>query len=310
MTEQHHVEQHRVDASPWSEVTFLLGESPIWDRRRDELVLVDLRGEAAVGFTPDGRVAWRRDFEASVSAITPRDGGGYLVAEDRDLVLYDATWNEQRRVEVLEPHLTFNDGKCDPAGRFWVGSISHPLGAPGALYRVDLDLSVRKVHDGLGLSNGLGWSPDGKTFYLTDSLRRTILRFTFDADGGVIGEQSPPLVMPDRFASMPDGLVIGADGRIWLGAPLDGCLVGLSPDGDHVATLSLPVTEAVAAAFGGPGLDTLFVTTAADLINPALVEALHLDPRLIGRVAGEAGRGHVFVATGLGAGAPVAPFAG
>jgi sugar lactone lactonase YvrE len=172
-------------------------------------------------------------------------------------------------VQSDRPDLRFNDGKCDPQGRFWAGTMArdHRPGA-GALYRLDPDLSVHLMVDGVAISNGLDWSLDGRTFYYIDTPTHRIDRFAFDPASGAISDRRP-FVTIDPADGNPDGLTVDAAGGVWV-ALWDGWTVRrYRPDGSFDRDLRLPVSEVTCAAFGGPDLDELYITSAWELLSEA-----------------------------------------
>lgn len=166
--------------------------------------------------------------------------------------------------------MRFNDGRCDRQGRFWSGTMVQDMAAArslGALYRYDARRGLSApVVDGLIVQNGLGWSPDGRTMYLSDShaSRRLIWAFDYDTDAG---EPHGRRVFADlhAFAGRPDGAAVDADGCYWICANDAGRVLRLTPAGELDREIRLPATKPSMCAFGGPSLDTLFVTT----IRPA-----------------------------------------
>ena len=158
----------------------------------------------------------------------------------------------------------FNDGACDPAGRFWAGTVTVDVrpGA-GALYRLDPDCSVSLVLDGVTESNGLAWSLDGGTFYFIDSgePEPRIRAFACDLATGELGRAADLVRFPGG-GPVPDGLVVDAEGSLWVAIWGGGQVHRYAPDGELLAVLPVPVSQPTCPAFGGPGLDELYLTTA------------------------------------------------
>lgn len=160
------------------------------------------------------------------------------------------------------PGNRLNDGKCDPSGRFWCGSMNPESGlAEGSLYVLDHDLSCRRMHGRYFTLNGLAWSLDGCTMYVSDTRRGAIYAFPFDAAAAKLGEQR-------LFADLgalpggPDGATIDCEGGLWSAHFDGGCVIRYYPDGRMDRIVRLPVTKPTSCAFGGPGYRQLFVTTA------------------------------------------------
>jgi len=163
-----------------------------------------------------------------------------------------------------------NDGKCDSQGRFWFGSISQRSGA-AALYRFDPDGSLRVMETGLTISNGLGWSPDDTTFYLTDSPARKIYAYSFDVMSGTLADRRVLVDLGDERVE-PDGLAIDRDGRLWSALWNGWALACFDADGRELERRELPVQRPTSLAFGGAALGELYVTTASVGLSQAEVQ--------------------------------------
>jgi sugar lactone lactonase YvrE len=249
-----------------------LGECPVWDPEHRKLSWVDIYNHRVHAFDPaTGRDRYV-ETDDLVAAIAPTAGDRLLVAQTNGLGLLDFDSGEIELLCTLEfPHADtrFNDGKCDARGRFWVGSISQSPGE-AALYRYDPDGSLHTMETGLTISNGLGWSPDGKTFYLTDSPKRAIYAYRFDATGAIADRR----VLVDLTGENvePDGLAIDREGHLW-SALWDGwAIVCFDADGRELDRVRLPVQRPTSVAFGGADLTELYVTTASVGLSQAEIQ--------------------------------------
>ncbi|MDX1402519.1 MAG: SMP-30/gluconolactonase/LRE family protein [Kiloniellales bacterium] len=243
----------------------LLGEAPFWDKNELALYWVDIDGKAVLRWTQTTGKQLRIELDHEIGCIVPRKSGGFIAGLDQGLAYLDETLSQLHifaSPEASFEETRFNDGKCDPRGRFWVGSTDKGEVEPhAALYRVDLDGSVTKVLSGGVVSNGLGWSPDGKTMYFTDSGVRTIYRFDFDMETGSI-ENRQRFAVVDCGEGIPDGLAVDSHGFVW-SAHWDGWRVTrYDPEGRIERVLPMPVPHATSLAFGGESLNLLFITTA------------------------------------------------
>ena len=242
-----------------------LGESPLWSADEQALYWVDIktprlfRHDFATGET---RVT---TLPEAVGAIALRDGGGLVAAArsgfahvDRDGKLSAPFCSP----EEDRPGNRFNDGKCDRAGRFWAASMHDGETDPsGSLYRLDGDGRCTRMEDGFVIGNGLGWSPDDRVFYFTDSVARRIHAYEFDIGSGAIANRRVFAAIPDD-AGFPDGLCVDAEGHVW-SAHWDGWRVTrYAPDGRIVEVVRMPVPRPTSCAFGGADLATLYVTSA------------------------------------------------
>jgi len=250
-----------------------LGECPVWDPERAMLGWVDVYNQRVHQFDP----AAERDryFETGelVTALALTRGDRLLLALRDRLALLDprsGVIDLLCHVDVGRADGRLNDGKCDAQGRFWVGSMSQRPGE-AALFRYDPDGSLHVMERGLTLSNGLGWSPDGQTFYLTDSMARKIYAYRFDPDSGSIGDRRV-LVDLSQETVEPDGLTVDRAGRLWSALWNGWCVACFDADGKEVERAPLPVQRPTSLTFGGDALRDLYVTSASVGLSQAEVE--------------------------------------
>jgi sugar lactone lactonase YvrE len=161
-----------------------------------------------------------------------------------------------------------NDGKCDPAGRFWAGTMAlDKRRGAGALYRLDADGRVHRMLDEVSISNGLDWSNDGRLMYYVDTPTRSVDVFDFDvATGAIANRRSLARVEPDE--GWPDGLTLDADGYIWVALWCGAAVRRYAPDGTLDRVVAVPTTYPTSCAFGGSDLGDLYITTAATALTP------------------------------------------
>ena len=246
-----------------------LGEGVRWDARRGEMLGVDiLAGRVArARIADDGSLAYVREYQLpwTVGMIAPVDGdGGWLLGAGRGFV-YLAPDGTHRTIAELSPSSTrMNDGACDPQGRFWGGTLAddHHEGG-GALYRLDRTGQTETVLSDLTISNGIGWSSDGLTMYLVDSGPRVIHAFAFDPDHGTISDGRILVTVPEDVGA-PDGMTVDAAGDLWVAIYGGGRVNRYAPDGSLRKAYPIPARECTCCAFGGLGLNRLFVTTATE----------------------------------------------
>jgi sugar lactone lactonase YvrE len=237
-----------------------LGEGPTWDAAAGRLIWVDILGSRVHTYDPaTGRRTVRRT-EQHVGAAKPRAGGG-LVLNLRDgvgLVDPDGSFRWLHRDVV--PGRRGNDAAVAPDGSLWAGTMRYDE-APGGgtLSRFTGEGAVETVLDAVAVSNGTGWSPDGRLMYYIDSPTRRI--DVFDAaEGRVSGRR--PLAEIEEDAGFPDGLTVDADGCVWVALWDGGAVRRYTPDGALDRVISLPVRRPTACAFGGADLTDLYITTA------------------------------------------------
>ncbi|MGJ8637863.1 MAG: SMP-30/gluconolactonase/LRE family protein [Opitutaceae bacterium] len=250
------------------------GEGPIW--WKNSLLYVDINGKQLIAVEPDTAKETVWDIGERIGTVVPTAGDDLIYAGDTGFVRFAPSTGEKTNLGDPEAALRktnrFNDGKCDPAGRFWAGSISLVKDKGTAnLYCLDTDGSVTLKLADLTNSNGICWSADATTMYHIDTPAQTIRAFDFELE---TGEISNGRVVVDTaakgYASSPDGMTIDANGNLWVAFCHGGCVVCFDPLNDkQLQRVDLPCIETTACAFGGKDLDRLFVTTG---IKPGLDE--------------------------------------
>jgi sugar lactone lactonase YvrE len=241
-----------------------LGEGPAWDAARGELVWVDILSGLVVRTAEGGSRLGVLEVGVHVGAVLPAQGGGWLLAAvDGFRFLHrDGTCEHVLPVEHDRPDLRFNDGKCDPAGRALAGSMRYDE-QPGhaTLYRLDNGPVAVPLLTAQGLCNGLGWSPDGLTFYYNDTLTGAVAVYRYDPASGDLGP-GRQLVHVDETLGAPDGLCVDDSGAIWIALWGGGAVHRYRPDGTLDTVIRLPVPHVTSVAFGGAHADRLYITTA------------------------------------------------
>jgi sugar lactone lactonase YvrE len=243
-----------------------LGEGPIWDQEGGVLYWVDIPGQHIHRYVSATGQYEGFPVETPVTALGLRAAGGFVAATSSGLALWDPASQELECIahpEADRPGIRFNDGAVDSRGRFWAGTMNerNPESPDGALYRLDPDHSLHKVADGFTVSNGLGWSPDTRTMYFTDTFRHTILAYDFEASTGTLTNQRPFAVVPDE-EGLPDGLTVDCEGFVWSAQCGGGTVARYDPDGKKERQVQLPVRLVTSCTFGGRELDKLFITSA------------------------------------------------
>lgn len=250
----------------------LLGEGPSWDAERQLLYWVDILRAHIYAYNPytnQNRCFDLSDRFTTIGTVAPRKSCGVIFAPDRKIAALDLRSGEVTILAEVEKDKAgnrFNDGKCDPAGRFLAGTMkrSPDNEAAGALYCLDTDLKLRKLRDGLNISNGMGWSPDYRKFYLVDSTSRNIWAYDYDLETGNISNEKIAFTLPVGMGAA-DGMTVDTEGMIWL-AMWDGAQISRwnPTNGQYLNSFKFPAKRTSCCVFGGADMDELFVTSAAD----------------------------------------------
>ena len=241
------------------------GEGALWDWRRGLLVSVDLNVGRLLLSDPRDGTTRAIDVGRALGAAALR-GEHELVLAVRDGFMSIDLGTEEIAplvpVEADEPGKRMNDAACDPRGRLFAGTMTDDGSQPvGVLYRLDADLSVHPILEGLRISNGIGWSPPGDAMYHIDSMARGVDAYDYDRETGTPSNRRRPAGRDPEWG-LPDGLAVDAEGGIWV-AFWDGAAVRrFDPAGALTAVVDLPAARATRPAFGGENLDRLYVTTA------------------------------------------------
>jgi sugar lactone lactonase YvrE len=278
-----------------------LGEGAVWDRDGKALLFLDIYGEKVLRFDPAtaDTQTWRTP--GHVGALALREGGGAVLAIKDALHALDFASGVLEKIAgpaFANPRVTVNDGTADRAGRFVFGGCSAGIEDPqpvGGLYLLDADRRITELDRGTYQSNSHCFSPDGRTLYAADSFVRTLYAYDYDPAAGAVANKRVFMVTTE-LAGVPDGSAVDADGLVWVSIFQAGKIAAYRPDGRLERVIDMPAKLISSVAWGGEGLDRLFVTT--------------IDPAAFGWGAEEGG-GYVYVVDGLGTrGLPEGRYAG
>jgi sugar lactone lactonase YvrE len=245
-----------------------LGECPTWSVDEQVLYWVDINAPSLNRFDPASgtNIAW--PMPQSVGSFALRKRGGFVVALRDGIWLADRHGALARKVAdaPYDPSThRFNDGRADPQGRFWVGSMNEKRDANSArLYRLDVDMTLTPMVDDIMISNGLGFSPDGRTMYHSDTPAQMVRAYDFDGARGTLSNVRV-FAHFDGEGDRPDGAAVDSEGCYWSAFYRGGKLVRLSPRGERLAEYPVPAMCPTMCAFGGEDLRTLYVTTARQM---------------------------------------------
>lgn len=245
-----------------------LAEGPVWDSRTNRLVWVDILAMRIHLTDVRTGVSDVIQVPLHVGAVAPRAAGGFVAAlQDGFWVVGDGLPYRIAPVAEAQPGLRFNDGKCDPAGRFWAGTMPYDRSrGAAALYRLGSDGRATLALDKVTISNGLAWSLDGRTMFYIDTPTQRIDAFSFMPTTGEITDRRPVVRIPAKLGA-PDGMTIDAEGGLWV-ALWGGGAVHRYLDGRLDRVIRLPVGQPTSCTFGGEDLDELYVTSAWEGLSP------------------------------------------
>ncbi|WIB77859.1 SMP-30/gluconolactonase/LRE family protein [Curtobacterium sp. MCPF17_002] len=249
-------------ATVFSDAGAVLVESIVWDPATERLRWADITLGTLNTSDAHGTAESSVPLPPPLASFQPRADGGFVAALGDTVVVTDpdgVVEREVARVEHAVAGMRFNEGKCDPFGRFLVGSMNVSSGEPdAALYSVEADGTTRVLRGGFGVTNGMEWSDDGSVMYVTDTSTSTIYRASYGPDGE-LGELEPFIV-----GAAHDGLVRDDEGCFWSAIYGGGRVERYGPDGSHLETVELPAPNVTSVAFGGPEMSTLFVGSARE----------------------------------------------
>ena len=267
-----------------SEVTSDLGEGPIWSADTNSVTWTDITQNTFHTADIDTGKTLSFGVPSMVGAIAHSKDGGYIAATQKGFARIGVDGKYSPLHSFLPDDMRMNDGKVDPSGRFWAGSmaLSFEKGR-GSLYVLEKDNSYRSILDDITLSNGMGWSPDAQYFYYIDSVPGVLKRFDYDLHTGQISNPKD-LITFDSSSGIPDGMSMSSDGKIVI-ALWDGRRIEIyEPSGEKVSEITLGVSRPTSCTFAGPNRDILIVSTASQGIDRA-------DEPLAGKILAVTGTG-------------------
>lgn len=255
----------------------IIGEGAIWDDRRQCLYWVDILGSKFFQYDPKANENKVFALDQYVTTIVPsvNENTAFLTMSN-GFASFNLRTGELKPLGDPEPHLPdnrFNDGKCDPQGRFWAGTMSmNGEKYAGALYLLAEDGTIHKKIKNVSISNGLAWSLDGKTMYFIDTPTYEVVAYDFNGRTGAISNGRTIISVPES-RGMPDGMTIDEEGMLWIAHWGANQVCRWDPDsGSLISSFIFPVSQLTSCAFGGENLDRLFVTSARDGLSDRLAD--------------------------------------
>ena len=254
-----------------------LGEGVVWSSREQKVYWVDILGSEIWQYDPNTRETKSWKTPERMGCFAFREKGGLVAAFESGFYYYELESGKRKLIREIEkdlPTTRTNDGKCDRQGRFIMGGMDESENASpiSGVYRLDHDLSVHKLIEGVSCSNSICFSPDGKTMYFTDTWEKVIRAYNYDPDTGALGDRR---VFNDFSGQpgLPDGSVIDSEGFLWNAQWNGHRVVRFSPDGRVDRVIEIPAMNPTCAAFGGADLNMLFITTARAGLTPEILKA-------------------------------------
>lgn len=313
-----------LSAEPIVESQDIIGESPTWDSGNQRLLWTDNARGLVHEAKADHLGGWTetRQWQLGrrVGTVVPRLGGGFVVTRGMEVCVVSEDGNVRVLATIDADACSFhaNDGKCDSQGRLWCGMLDADANIPGrevvpgrtALYRIDPDGTVEVALEGVTVSNGLDWSPDGAIFYYIDSYLRRVDEFDFDSAAGRISNRRTVIAF-EPGDGVPDGMVVDAEGGLWVAIAGKGQVRRYHPSGQLMGIVSVGTPTPTSCTFGGPRGRDLFITSSRLRLPEAafyrLTHGISIEP---GGCERQPSAGALFMCQTEVPGLPAHPFAG
>ncbi|NBC66748.1 MAG: SMP-30/gluconolactonase/LRE family protein [Bacteroidetes bacterium] len=261
-----------------------LGEGPVWDEINQKLWWVDILGCTLNCYDPESKKNKSFDAGEHIGAAVLRKEGGLVLALQSGLAFFDET---SETITPVKNNFTIgdgtrsNDGKCDPAGRFWLGTLDYDLEeGSGNLFCVNSDLKVEKKLDQLTIPNGMAWNSKNDRFYFIDTIARKLYSYHYEIDIGEISDRSIIYEFTDDLG-YPDGMTIDSNDKLWIALYAGSKVIQINPkNGDIEFEVRLPVPKPTSCTFGGEDFKTLFITTCREHMDESEIEMAPLSGSL------------------------------
>lgn len=257
-----------MDAKTVLKIENFLGEGPLWHSIHQMLYWVDIENMEVHGLEPHTNRHRTWHVSKRAGTVVPAANGNLVLGLQGAIAELDPATEKMKTLLELEPDIAdnrCNDGKCDPAGRFWVGTMQLECKpGTGSLYCIDHQRKAHKILTGLTIANGMGWSPEGNHMYFIDSAEHQVRRYEFSSQRvGLTGEKV--ILKFDNKDELPDGMCVDAEGMLWIGF-WGGSRVGrYDPNtGKHLMDIRVPAPHVTSCCFGGKDLRTLYITSARE----------------------------------------------
>ncbi len=249
------------------EIESLLGEGAFWNYKTKELYWIDIEGKQLHIYNPETKQNKSFTTPSRIGTVVPHNETEAIVALEDGIYNLDLNTGVTNILSDVEHSVTenrFNDGKCDPSGNLWVGSMHYAQTAPKAnLYKIDAKGNSEKMLDNITISNGIVWTSDAKTMYYIDTPTGNIRAFDFDKNDNTISNERVAVKVPTTLG-YPDGMAIDEENMLWVGLWNGNAVVRFNPiTGEVISKIEVPAHNVTSCAFGGDNLDVLYITTAS-----------------------------------------------
>ncbi|WP_299533607.1 SMP-30/gluconolactonase/LRE family protein [Ulvibacterium sp.] len=258
----------------------VLGEGPVWDWKKQHLLWVDIEGNSLLFFNPNDSKQKQWTFDGMLGAAVPVENGTVLLALESGLATFNLDNEELIRLPVLKnsnPEMRYNDGKVDPNGNFWIGSMcKNAAQKMGNLYRVDTLMNTTQHIADTSISNGMAWTSDQKTFYYIDTTAYEVWRYGYDIATSEITNKQVAFSIPRDFGG-PDGMSIDSEDMLWIAHWGGNCVRRWNPNtGEVLEQVDVEAPHVTSCCFGGNDLKTLYITTARSGLSQNQLEEFPL----------------------------------
>ena len=275
------------------EIKAELGEGAFWNHKTQRLYWIDIEGKKLHIFDPATKTNRSFDTPSRIGTVVPANATEAMVAlEDGIHIINIETGLLTMYAEIENdiPDNRMNDGKCDPAGRLWSGTMHMPqTSANGTVYMIAGDGSYKSMIDSVTISNGIVWTKDAKTMYYIDTPTGYVRAYDYDNTTGAITNERKVIEVPEKIG-YPDGMAIDNEDKLWIGLWNGNKVARYDPlTGKMMSSIDVPAHNVTACAFGGPNLDTLYITTARVDMADAELDSLPLSGSLFKAVPGITG---------------------